>query len=139
MSEPLYMLTGSVNKHNHNRCEVYEDRVVLSTVCDGGMFPVYENAAREIPFSDIERVVVSKGGVKLITHHPNCIHFVVRGSRRTVDQMYRDRSFHACDYIREGVHQLTPKSEAELDEKIEIARNIKRYIEERIAGLSDQE
>lgn len=129
MDEPLYVLTGSVNKHNHARCEVYEDRVVLTNICDGGLFPVYENVTRVIPFREIERVVVSRGGVKLIAHHPNCIHFVVRGAHRSIDQMYRDRSFHASDYIHEGVHQLLPQSEAELDEKIQTARDIQRYIE----------
>ena len=132
MSEPLYVLESSLNRRNHARCEVYEDRVVLTTAA-GGVFPVYENATRVIPIREIEQVVISKGGVRLIAHHPNCIHFVVRGSGRTVDQMYRDRSFHASDYIREGVHQFAPKTEAELEEKLETARAIKLYIEETYA------
>ncbi len=129
MEQPLYTLTSSVNRHNHARCEVYADRVVLSTACDGGLFPVYENAERVIPIADLEKVVVSRGGVRLFAHHPNCIHFVVRGARRTVDQMYRDRAFHASDYLGEGVFQLAPKSEAELEEKLGVARDIRRYIE----------
>ncbi len=44
-----------------------------------------------------------------------------------------DRSFHASDYLGEGVFQLAPKTESELDEKILTAREIARYIEDKIA------
>ena len=126
-----YVLTSSVNKRNHARCEVYEDRVVLTTECTGGLLPVYENASRTILFSEIDRVILSKGGIhRLITHHPNCIHFVVHGSKRNVDDMYRDPAFHASDYIGEGVFQLSPKSEPELDEKMDTAKAIKKLIED---------
>ena len=129
MSEPIFVLNSAVNKHNHARCVVYEDRVILTTECTGGFFPVYDNAEREILFSEIEQVIISKGGVRLFAHHPNCIHFVVRGANRTVDSMFRDPRFNASDYIREGVFQLAPKTESELEEKLETARDIKRYIE----------
>ncbi len=130
MEAPIYTLESSVNKRNRARCELYRDRVVIRTECDGGLMPIYENRSREIPLPEIRRVVISKGGVKLITHHPNCIHFVTKADSRTVDEMYRDRTFHANDYLDEGVFQLAPKSESELDEKLEIARKIKEYIEQ---------
>ena len=130
--EPVFVMTSSINRRNHAKCEVYEDRVVLSTACDGGLMPVYENKSRTICFSELREVIVSKGGVKLITHHPNALHFVTKDSTRTVDSMYRDRGFHASDYLREGVFQLAPKSEAELEEKIQTAREIQRFVMERI-------
>ena len=132
MNEPIFVLNSEVNKRNRARCEVFEDRVVLTTECTGGFMPVYDNAEREILFSEIEEVIISKGGIKLFAHHPNCIHFKVHGASRTVDSMYRDRSFRASDYIDEGVFQLAPKSEAELEQKLDTAKEIKRYIENAI-------
>ncbi len=129
--EPIYVMTSSVNKRNHARLEVYEDRVVISTECEGGLMPVYDNATCTILFSELEKVLISRGGVKFFAHHPNCLHFVVKGHTRTVDDMYRDRAFHASDYLAEGVFQFAPKTETELDEKVQTARDIVRYIEEK--------
>ena len=134
MDEPIYVMKSEINKYNHASCEVYEDRIVLTNSCDGGLFPVYENTSRTIPLSDIEKVVISKGGIHLIMHHPNCIHFVVHGSTRTVDSMFRDRAFHASDYISEGVFQLSPKSETDLDARLDQAKEIKRFIDARLCS-----
>ena len=135
--EPVFTLTSSINKKNHARCEVYEDRVILSTHCDGGWMPVYENRERTILFTELQKVIVSRGGVKIIAHHPNAIHFVVKGSTRNIDSLYRDRSIHASDYLQEGIFQLAPKTQEELEEKIQAAKEIQKYIQERITEDSE--
>ncbi len=126
--EPLFVLTSAINRKNRARCEVYEDRVVLETVGEG-FFPVYDVKSRVIPIGEIRRVAISVGGVKLLVHHPNCIHFVTDASARTVDDMFRDSAFRSHQYIDEGVHQFSPKSEEELKEKLAVAERIKDYIE----------
>lgn len=125
---PLFVLASALNRKNRARCEVYEDRVVLETVGEG-FFPVYDVRTRVIPLSEIRRVHISVGGVKLLVHHPNCIHFVTDESRRSVDDMFRDGAFRSHQYIDEGVHQLSPKSEEELKEKLAVAQQIKAFIE----------
>ena len=129
MDEELYRIEAHINRHNHAVCILYPDRVVLQNRCDGGLMPVFDNRERSIPLQEITGVVVSKGGVRLIVHHPNCIQFRTVQNKRTVDDLFRDRSFHSSEYIDEGVCQLAPKTEAELDEKLETARRIKAYIE----------
>ena len=118
-----------LNARNTASCTLYADRVVLRTN-GGGWNRVYNNKERVIPLHEIKRVVISRGGIRFFIHHPNCIHFVTAASRRTVDEMFRDPSFHACDYISDGVCQFSPKTQAELDEKIEIAVRMKAWIEE---------
>lgn len=118
-----------VNPRNIASCTLYADRVVLTTRCTGGWNRVYNDRERVIPLESIRRVVISQGGMRFFIHHPNCIHFVTEGSRRTVDEMFRDPAFHACDYIDEGVCQFSPGSQAELDARIETAVRMKTYIE----------
>lgn len=129
MSEPLIVLEARYNKRNTSRCELYPDRVVLSTSCTGGFVPVYGNKTRTIPIADITRVVISNGGTGFFVHHPNAIHFMTRESRRTLDELFRDQRFSSADYIDEGVQQFCPQSAADLTEKIGLASQIKAYIE----------
>ena len=129
MSEPLIVLEARYNKRNTSRCELYPDRVVLSTQCSGGLIPVYANKTRVIPIAEITRVVISNGGTGFFVHHPNAVHFVTKDSRRTLDEMFRDQRFTSADYIDEGVQQFCPQSAADLTEKIGLAAKIKAYIE----------
>lgn len=130
--EPLFVLTSALNRKNRARCEVYEDRVVLSTEGEG-FFPVYDVRTRVIPIGEIRRVAISVGGVRLLVHHPNCIHFVTEASARTADDLFRDTAFRSHQYIDEGVHQFSPKTEEELKEKLAVAEQIKAYIESKTA------
>lgn len=129
MNEPLIVLDARYNKRNTSRCELYQDRVVLSTRCTGGLMPIYGNKTRTIPIDDITQVVISNGGMGFFVHHPNAIHFMTRESRRTLDELFRDRRFGSADYIDEGVQQFCPQSAADLTEKIGLASQIKDYIE----------
>lgn len=129
MNEPLIVLDARYNKRNTSRCELYQDRVVLSTSCTGGLMPIYGNKTRTIPIDDITQVVISNGGMGFFVHHPNAIHFMTRESRRTLDELFRDRRFGSADYIDEGVQQFCPQSAADLTEKIGLASQIKDYIE----------
>ncbi|MBQ8954811.1 MAG: hypothetical protein IJ048_11930 [Clostridia bacterium] len=129
METPLLVLEAQYNKHNASKCELYADRVVLTTACTGGLLPVYANKTRVIPLDEIRKVVVSTGGTGFFIHHPNAVHFVVKNSTRTLDDMFRDQRFHSADYIDEGVQQFCPKSSADLTEKIGIAMRMKGYIE----------
>jgi len=130
MEEPLFVLAAQYNKRNSSRCEVYADRVVLSTQTTSRLTPVYANRTRTIPLKDIRRVVISSGGLGFFSKHPNAIHFIVGDSARTLDQMLRDPRFHSADYIDEGVQQFCAKSAQELTEKVALAGQIKQYIEE---------
>ena len=129
MEKPLLVLEAQYNRRNSSRCELYSDRVVLTTTCTGGLLPVYGNRTRVIPISEIRKVVISTGGTGVFVHHPNAVHFVTRGSKRTLDDMFRDQRFHSADYIDEGVQQFCPKSSADLTEKIGLALQMKGYIE----------
>ena len=129
METPLITLEASYNKHNTSSCQLYPDRIVLTTQCTGGFLPVYENKTRTIPLDQVLRVVISNGGMRFFAHHPNAIHFITQESARSLDTLFRDRRFSSADYIDEGVQQFCPKTEAELTEKIGIATRIKEYIE----------
>ena len=129
MEKPLIVLSAQYNKHNSSTCELYSDRVVLSTRCTGGFLPVYANKTREIPLEEISRVIISNGGTGFFVHHPNAVHFVVRGHKRTLDDMFRDRRFTSASYIDEGVQQFCPTSPQDLAEKIGIASRIKEYVD----------
>ncbi len=130
MEEPMIVLQAQYNRKNRSKCELYADRVVLTTECDGGLMPVYANKTREIPLEEISRVVISTGGTGFFVHHPNAIHFITKNSRRTLDELFRDPRFHASQYIDEGVQQFCPASQADLTEKLSLAARIKAYIEE---------
>ncbi|GEM_PF-2590360 len=129
MESPILVLEARYNRYNLAKCELYPDRVVLSTECTGGFFPVYENKTREIPFSEISRVIISNGGLGFFAHHPNAVHFVLKRHSRTLDEMFRDRRFSSASYIDEGVQQFCAKTQAELTEKIALAARIRDYIE----------
>ncbi len=129
MEAPLIVLKAEFNKYNRSRCELYPDRVVLTTECTGGFLPVYANKAREIPLSEISRVVISNGGLSYFARHPNAIRFIQRGHTRTLDELFRDRRFSSASYIDEGVQQFCAKTQAELTEKISAAARIRDYIE----------
>ena len=129
MDTPLLVLEARYNRHNLSRCELYEDHILLTTACTGGILPVYANRTRVIPLSEIQKVVISQGGTGFFIHHPNAVHFVVRGSKRTLDDMFRDQHFHSADYIDEGVQQFCPTSADDLTEKTGIAMKMKEYIE----------
>ena len=130
MNEPLIVLEARYNKRNSSRCELYPDRVVLSTQCTGGLVPVYGNRTRTIPLTEITKVVISNGGTGFFVHHPNAIHFMTRDSQRTLDELFRDARVTSADYIDEGVQQFCPQSAADLTEKIGLASQIKAYIED---------
>ena len=134
MEKPLLVLEAQYNKHNLSKCELYADRVVLTTACTGGFLPVYANRTRVIPLDEIRKVVISTGGTGFFIHHPNAVHFVVEGSKRTLDDMFRDQRFHSADYIDEGVQQFCPTSPTDLTEKIGIALKMKGYIERANGG-----
>ena len=129
--EPLFRLEAWNNRHNVAVCELYPDRVVLSTRCTGGLIPLYEDREREIPLASIRRVIISNGGIHFFVHHPNAIHFITDEQQRSLDSLFRDPKVSASDYIREGVQQLCPKNEQDLAAKIETAVRIKAYIEEK--------
>lgn len=129
MSEPLIVLEARYNKRNTSKCELYPDRVVLSTQCAGGLVPVYGNKTRTIRIADITQVVISNGGTGFFVHHPNAIHFMTKESQRTLDELFRDQRFPSANYIDEGVQQFCPQSAADLTEKIGLASQIKAYIE----------
>lgn len=131
MEEPILVLRAQYNKKNASKCELYADRVVLTTECTGGLMPIYANKTREIPLGEISRVVISTGGTGFFVHHPNAIHFITKNSRRTLDELFRDPRFHASQYIDEGVQQFCPASDTDLKEKIALAAQIKAYIEKR--------
>jgi len=130
METPLMVLEAHYNKKNSSRCALYPDRVVLSTQSTSRLMAIYANRSREIPLRDIEKVVISSGGMGFFARHPNAIHFIVKGSRRTLDDMLRDPKFHSSDYIDEGVQQFCPHSQQELTEQIALATRIKDYIEQ---------
>ena len=130
METPLLVLEAHYNKKNSSRCALYPDRVVLSTQSSSRLMAIYANRSRQIPLRDIEKVVISSGGMGFFARHPNAIHFIVKGSRRTLDDMLRDPKFHSSDYIDEGVQQFCPHSQQELTEQISLATRIKDYIEQ---------
>ena len=129
MEEEICRIEAQINKKNRAACILYPDRVVIRNHCDGGLMPVFDNRERVIPLDRILSVVISKGGVRLLVHHPNCIQFRTDKNVRTVDELFRDRSFHTSEYIDEGVCQFAPRTEEELEQKLETARRIKEYIE----------
>lgn len=130
MEEKIYTIEAQYNKHNFSVCELYKDRIVLKTVCTGGLIPVYENKEREILIRDIKEIVVSNGGMHFFQNKPNAIHFITDENQRSLNTLFRDSSFPARKYIDEGVQQLCPKNEQDLSEKLALARKIKAYVEE---------
>ncbi|MBQ9196192.1 MAG: hypothetical protein IJ157_03025 [Clostridia bacterium] len=129
MEQPLIVLKAQYNRKNRSQCELYADRVELSTFSESRLMPVYGNKTRVIPLKDIRRVVISSGGMGFFAKHPNAIHFIVGDASRTLDDMLRDQRFHSADYIDEGVQQFCPDSQADLTEKLAVAARIKDYIE----------
>ena len=129
MEQPLITLEAHYNKKNDSRCELYTDRVVLTTASESWLMPVYANKTRVIPLNEIRQVVISSGGMGFFAKHPNAIHFITRDSSRTLDYMLRDQRFHSAEYIDEGVQQFCPTSQADLTEKLGIAAQIKAYID----------
>ena len=129
MGEPLFTISARYNKKNSSKCELYEDFVVLTTFCEGGWMPIYDNKTRKIPLSDIQRVVISTNSGGIFTHHPNAVHFVTRDCVRTLDDMFRDPKFTSADYIDQGVQQFCAQSKQDLAEKIGVAAQMKAYIE----------
>ena len=132
MEQPLFTLDAHYNRKNHAKCQLYADRVVLTTRSESRLMPVYGNKTRVIPLKDIKRVVISSGGMGFFARHPNAIHFITQPSARTLDDMLRDQRFHSADYIDEGVQQFCPVSQADLTEKLAVAAQIKAYIEQRM-------
>ena len=130
METPLLVIQAEYNRYNSSRCELFPDRVVLSTRCTGGRWPVYRNTTREIPISDIERVEISVGGTGFFAHHPNAVHFITGRSNFDLDTIYRNRGFSSTFYIDEGVQQFCAASAADLVEKVGVASRMKAYIDE---------
>ena len=128
-AKPLMVLRARYNRKNYSSCELFSDHLLLTTVCESRWMAVYENREREILFQDIERVVISSGGLGFFAKHPNAVHFIHKGSKRTLDEMLRDPKFTSADYILEGVQQFCPESQEELTEKIALASKMKDYIE----------
>lgn len=59
--KPVFCLENQFDKHNIARCECFEDRIVLTTIRDGGLSDFYASKVRTIFFNDISSVVISEG------------------------------------------------------------------------------
>jgi hypothetical protein len=133
MDQVLFSIEAEYNKKNRVSCRVYQDRVVLETRSANKFFRVYFNKNRVISIRDIVRVEISSASGKIFAPRPNAIHFVVKDSSLTLDQMYRDTRFKAYQYIDEGVQQLLPQGAEDLMNKLIVAGKIKDFIDGEIA------
>ncbi|HHT15359.1 MAG TPA: hypothetical protein GXZ86_05720 [Clostridiales bacterium] len=132
MDQILFSIQAEYNKKNQASCYVCHDRVVLETRSTNKFLRVYLNKNRVIPIRDIVRVEISSASRKVFAPRPNAIHFVVKDSYRTLDQMYRDTRFKAHQYIDEGVQQLLPQGSDDLMNKLLVAGKIKDFIDSEI-------
>ena len=134
--DALFTLENSLSKHNFATCECFEDRVVLSTLCTGGISHYYASRTRTIPISDISSVIVARSASNFWSMQSGFayIQFQVKDSAEaSPDDLCKERDNKGLKKLIDSGAMLITKLDKET--QLYVAHRIRDYIESQIELL----
>ena len=138
--DALFTLNNSLSKHNFATCECFEDRIVLTTQCTGGVSQYYTNRTRTIPIADISSVIVARSPSYFWSMQSGFayIQFHAKGSHEaSPDDLCGERDNKGLKkLIDSGAMLITRQSK---EEQLHIAHKIRDYIESKIELMDNED